>query len=276
MFMSNTIKTEVVTISPETARELLTQNTRNRKVSKANYGKVLEAMSAGEWELNGEAIKISRDGSILDGQHRLLVCAENDLSFQTLVVYGLPSETQDTMDTGKSRGASDVLAINGYKSTANLASIVTGIIRTEKYGLRASTYSGAHSYQVTPKQVLARVQKEPSLVELVPKATAMRAAGLSAKIAGILYYEFSKIDQTDADHFFEKLEFGEGLQRNNPILTLRESLIRDKTSVKGERNSSHMAAVTIKAWNKFRRGESASLIRYVPGGANPEKFPEPI
>jgi len=276
MFMSNTIKTEVVTITPEIARELLTQNTRNRKVSKANYGKVLEAMSAGEWELNGEAIKIARDGSILDGQHRLLVSAENDLSFQTLVVYGLPAETQDTMDTGKSRGASDVLAINGYKSAANLASIVTGIIRTEKYGLRASTYAGSSSYQVTPKQVLARVEKEPSLVELVPKATAMRAAGLSAKIAGILYYEFSKIDQTDADHFFEKLEFGEGLQRNNPILTLRESLIRDKTSVKGERKSSHMAAVTIKAWNKFRRGESASLIRYVPGGANPEKFPEPI
>ncbi|WP_018296507.1 hypothetical protein [Corynebacterium lubricantis] len=276
MFISKTIKSDLVTVTPEMARKLLEQNTRNRNVSKANYSKVLEAMSAGEWELNGEAIKIARDGTLLDGQHRCLVSAENNIPFQTLVVYGLPVETQDTMDTGKSRGPSDVLAINWYKQTADLASITTGIIRAERWGLRAATYQGATAYSVTAKQVLARVEEEPSLVDLVGKSRALRKAGLTAKIAGILYYEFSKIDQLDADAFFEKLESGEGLQRNDPILTLRESLIRLKTSVKGTAGSGYIAALVIKAWNKYRAGESVSLLRYTPGGANPEKFPEPI
>lgn len=276
MFISNTIKTEVVTISPETARKLLEQNTRNRKVSKVNYSKVLEAMSKGEWELNGEAIKIARDGRILDGQHRLLVSAENDFTFQTLIVYGLPSETQDTMDTGKSRTASDVLGINGYKSTAALAAIVTGIIRTERWGLRAATTQGTTAYPVTPKQVLARVEDEPSLTELVPTAAPLRKVGLQTKVAGILYYEFSKIDQDDAGYFFERLETGEGLQKGNPILTLRETLLRFKSEVRGQISVGHVAALTIKSWNKFRSGEEAHLLKYRPGGANPERFPEPI
>lgn len=277
MFISNTIKTDIVTITPQLAAQLLEQNTGNRKVSKANYNRVLEAMSKGEWELNGEAIKIARDGRILDGQHRLMVAAENDLTFQTLVVYGLPDQTQDTMDTGKSRTASDVLAINGYPSTNNLASIVAGIIRDERWGLKPATAPGNAGGPVTPKQVLARVQQEPSLVELMQFAVRVRnKTGLSGKLAGVLYYHFSKIDQQDTDYFFERLANGDGLERGNPILTLREALFSLKENAKGIRNSQYIAALVIKAWNKYRRGESCSILRYSPGGAKPESFPEPI
>ena len=276
MYLSNTIKTEIVTITPTIARELLEQNTRNRKVSRANYGKVLEAMSAGEWELNGEAIKVARDGRILDGQHRLLVSAENDLTFTTLIVYGLESDTQDTMDTGKSRTIADVLAINGYQSAAVLAAVVTGILRWERWGLRTATYQGASSYQITAKQALARLDEEPSLVELIPTALKLRKSGLNSKVAGILYYVFSSIDQDDADDFFSKLETGESLERGNPILVLRETLLRLRTSVKGQVDSGYTAALTIKAWNKYRNGEEIVNLRFTPGGANPEKFPEPI
>lgn len=276
MYLSNTIKTDIITVTPDVAKNLLELNTRNRKLSSANYNKVREAMSAGEWELNGEAIKIATDGRILDGQHRLQAAANEDLTFQTLIVYGLPSDTQDTMDTGKSRSAADVLSINGYKSTNNLASIVAGIIRAEKWDLKVATYHGASGYPVTPRQVLARVEAEPSLTELVARSVPFRKIGLSAKLAGILYYELSKIDQEDADYFFNKLESGEGLTQKDAILTLREALIRNKSVTKGILNPSHIAALTIKAWNKYRAGEPATLLRYTPGGANPEKFPHPI
>ncbi|WP_408935957.1 hypothetical protein ACKFRL_04465 [Corynebacterium marquesiae] len=277
MFISNTIKTDIVTITPQLAAQLLEQNTGNRKVSKANYHRVLEAMSKGEWELNGEAIKIARDGRILDGQHRLMVAAENDLTFQTLVVYGLPDETQDTMDTGKARTASDVLAINGYPSSNNLAAIVSGIIRSERWGLKPATAVGATAYPVTPKQVLARVQQEPSLVELMQLTIRIRnKTPLPGKVAGVLYYHFSKIDQQDTDYFFDRLANGDGLERGNPILTLRETLFSLKENTKGARNSQYIAALVIKAWNKYRRGETCSILRYTPGGAKPESFPEPI
>ena len=276
MFISNTIKTEIVTVTPEIARTLLDQNKGNRKVSKSNYGRVLEAMSQGEWELNGEAIKIARNGRVLDGQHRLMVAAENDLTFQTLVVYGLPDETQDTMDTGKARSANDVLSIHGYPSANNLAAIVTGIIRDERWGLKAATAT-ASGYAVTPKQVLARVEKEPELVELMQYSIRIRSkCAMSGKTIGILYYHFSKIDPEDAQYFFDKLASGENLQRGNPILTLRELLFNIKANQRGLINQTYIAAVTIKAWNKFRDGTECKTLRFTPGGANPEKFPEPI
>lgn len=276
MFISNTIKTEVVTVTPEMARQLLEQNTRNRKVSKGNYSKVLEAMSAGEWELNGEAIKIARNGQILDGQHRLMVSAENDIPFQTLIVYGLESETQDTMDTGKSRSTADVLSIEGYPGAVNLAAVTLGVIRSERWGLKVGTLGSASPYPVTPKQALARLKDEPSLVDLSRYAVSIRKCGLSAKVAGVLYYHFSKIDADDAQFFFDSLRDGDGLARGNPIHTLREHLLALKNNQRGVLNTTYMAAVVIKAWNKYRLGEECKQLKFRPGGANPEKFPEPI
>ena len=180
------------------------------------------------------------------------------------------------MDTGKSRTAADVLSINGYTSSAQLAAIVTGIIRKERWGLRAATYRGASAYQITAKQVLSRLEAEPSLAHLVQIASKMKKAGLSGKVAGILYYVFSGIDQEDTDFFFEKLETGEGLHRGNPILVLRETLTRLRASTKGQADTGYTAALTIKAWNKFRAGEDVTMLRFTPGGSTPERFPEPI
>lgn len=276
MFLSKTFKTDVVTVTPELARKILEQHPSNRSISNANLGRIREAMSAGEWELNGEAIKIDRDGNLIDGQHRLFVSAEYDLTFQTLVVYGLPSETQQTMDTGKSRTPADVLSIAGYPSANNLASITTAIIRSERWGVKSAVSRGNAFYAITAKQVLARIQSEPSLYELMRYAVSVRKCGLPTRIAGLLIYHFSKIDQDDAQYFFDSLRDGDGLERGNPIHTLREHLLSLKSGTRGSVNSTYLTAVTIKAWNKFRMGEECRQLKFRIGGANPEKFPEAV
>ena len=276
-YISDTVRSEVVTITPQLAAKLLEQNTGNRKVSKTNYDSILESMRSGEWVLNGESIKISKNGRILDGQHRLMAAAENDLTFETFVTYGLPESTQDTMDTGKSRNAADVLSINGYSSPNELASITSGIIRSERWNLKAAFHGGA-GYPVTPKQVLDRVQAEPTLVDLTQLSVSVRKkVPLTAKICGILYYRFSAISQEDADYFFEKLANGYSLERGNPILALRDTLFKMKNanSNKGTRNQVLVSALVVKAWNKFRDGSECLSLRFTPGGANPEKYPEP-
>lgn len=274
MFLSQTIQTDVVTITPDIAKKLLGQNTKNRNISVTNYNKISEAMISGEWELNGEAIKIAQNGRILDGQHRLMAAADNNLSFTTLVVYGLKDETQATMDSGKSRSASDVLRINGYTNSKQIAAIATALIRKERWNLRAAV-TGGRSYPVTTKQVLDKVENEPSIIELAKLTHRMSSIGLPGRITGVLYHTFSDIDQEDADDFFEKLETGAMLKDGDPILTLRNLLITLKTKEHGTRDQAYIMAVTIKAWNKYRDGQQAQLIKFTPGGKNPEKFPEP-
>lgn len=274
MFISDSIKTEIVSVTPRIAEKLLSRNSHNRNVSPTNYNKVLEAMSKGEWELNGEAIKVASDGRILDGQHRLMVAAENDLTFKTLVVYGLPSDTQDTMDTGKSRSIGDVLRLNGVRAGNEVAGIATALVRMDKYGLKAAMNGTSSAYPVTSRQVLSRVQAEPTIVDIYSLISKVRKLGSGAVVPGSLYYVFSGIDADDTEFFFEKLGSGEGLTSGSPILALRNVLI----SLAGERgtvNRVYLAALFIKSWNKYRTGEQVLQLKFRTGGANPEPFPDP-
>jgi len=187
LFISDTIKSEVITVTPRLAKQLLEQNTGNRKISKTNLARVKTAMERNEWVLNGEAIKIAKDGRILDGQHRLHASVETDTTFDTLIVYGLDDDTQESMDAGKSRTASDALAIRGYKSTHSLAAITTAIIKAEQWSIKAAVTTASSFYAVTTKQVVDRVEREPALTDLVRTAVKFPKVGLSGKTAGLLY-----------------------------------------------------------------------------------------
>lgn len=274
MFTSNHIKTEVVVITPEIAEALLGRNTHNRNISQTNLENIVNSLRLGEWEFNGEAIKIAADGKILDGQHRLVACVTTGIAFKTLIVYGLPESTQDTMDTGKSRTLANVLTLHGYKDATKLAAIVTTIIRVETTGYMRGFSKGNDKGVVTRKQALARVEAEPALIELSGHTHKVAALCGTSAIPGALYYLLSKIDAEDADDFFEKLATGTGLQNGDAILALRNSLIASN-SERGMRNLKLTAAIFIKAWNKYRDGEKVSQLKFRTGGANPERFPEP-
>lgn len=275
MFISDSIKTDVVTITPRLARQLLEQNTGNRKFSPTNLAKVKTVMERGEWTLNGEAVKISKSGRILDGQHRLRAAVETETTFETLLVYGLEDEAQETMDSGKSRTLADILSIRGYKSATATAAITLAIIRSEMWSIRAAVAGGANAYTVTNRQALDRLEREATIADIPKIIAPVRKVGMSGKTAGLLYYVFSGISSEDADHFFEKLTTGADMDRGDPILTLRNLLIAARYQARGEINQTYIAAVTIKAWNRYRAGEGSTQLRFRVGGANPETFPEP-
>ena len=52
--------------------------------------------------------------------------------------------------------------------------------------------------------------------------------------------------------------------------------VANSKNVRGERSQTYLLAITLKAWNAYRQGETVGLYRWRPGGAKPEAFPEPI
>lgn len=275
MVTHNSITTEIKTITLSIAEGILSRNTRNRKISATKLNIVKRSLERGEWVVNGEAIKIASDGTLLDGQHRLTACVETGITFQTLVISGLPAETQTTMDTGKSRTLANVLEIDGYQNSSALASTVAAIIRSERWGNKAALRLGGSAYPVTNGEAMQRLKDEPPLVELQDQVRGITAIGLPNKAATLLYYQLSAIDQEDADYFFEHLITGSNLEKGNPILTLRELLLKNKSERNRINDQSYLGALVIKAWNKYRDGEPAKVLRFTPGGANPESFPVP-
>lgn len=262
----------IIDLTPEYAAELLDRNPRNRNFSKRNSATVLRAVANGEWELNGEAIKIDTEGYILDGQHRCWAVVESGVTIRTFIIDGLPASTQDTMDTGKSRSLGDVLAIHGEANASSLASIVRILCQSDKHGLQAAL---GNKSAVTVKECLAYLDANPWIREMIhPARRVANHTTLSATVVAALWVAFAQIDNEDAEYFFDRLVDGVELEAGSPIRVLRSSL-EVLSKQKGERNRVYLSALTIKAWNAYREGRPISLLKFRPGGSKPEPFPEP-
>lgn len=262
----------IITLTPAIASGLLDKNPRNRTIGAKNYAIVLRAIQRGEWKLNGEAIMVARDGTLLDGQHRCLAVVESGIAIETFIVENLDAVVQDTMNTGKSRSLGDILHIRGYVNSTALASIVRRIYVYETHGLKAST---AGSYPTTNHEVLAFFERNLWIEQIVPDSKRIAAASkLPGSVVGLLTHVFQTIDRDDAAFFLQRLETGENLQLSSPIYVLRRALTILSES-KGAMNQSYLVAIAVKAWNKYRDGEPIAMLKFLPGGANPESFPVP-
>src|SRR5690606_5321337 len=78
---------EKIVLTPDTAVRLLERNTLNRPLSDQHVKRIASQISAGKWRFNGDTIKLSECGDVLDGQHRLWAVIEAKKPVETLIVY---------------------------------------------------------------------------------------------------------------------------------------------------------------------------------------------
>ena len=88
-------------ITPETARELLKANTVNRSFNKANIKKFVNNINDNTWDPTISTIKFSKNGVLLDGQHRLAAVVKCKLRQVAMLFHtGLNSDVVNEIDTG--------------------------------------------------------------------------------------------------------------------------------------------------------------------------------
>ena len=88
-------KIEIIT--PDIARKLLQNNKKNRPIVRNNLDLLCNELLNGNFKLNGETIKISNLGNVLDGQHRLIAVVRTGVPIETMIVYGLNEEVFATI-----------------------------------------------------------------------------------------------------------------------------------------------------------------------------------
>lgn len=262
---------EWVNVSPAIAREMLTHNTHNRNLKRQHH-QYAEDMVNGDWKPEiCDPIRFSHDGTLLDGQNRLHAVIEADITIPFLVVRGLPNDTQTVMDTGVGRKFADVLKLNGEDRPTTLAAVVRLSWEWGR-GISYLTRSSA-----TNTQLLRWLDEHPELRQYSNQR--QRSIGdscwLPASIVGCLWWVFAQIDEEDADYFFERLADDTDHHKGEPIHELRRTLKNNQESVRASRSRVWLLAITVKAWNAYRAGETVGLYRWKPGGKNPERFPEP-
>jgi len=260
---TNEMKTEIKTITPEMAADILNNNyegQRNVRLSHVKY--LAREMKRGEWSLNGKAIIFDKNGRLIDGQQRMHAVILSGISITTLVVYGASTEAFFTIDKGAPRSNGDMLTIAGMKNATNAAAMLQFVW---KYRDAKERDGSLNMYRRPSPSELAEMYRsfgDDKMTDAAKIAKACRrTTGIGASILGGSWLICQEIDAIEADFFFDKLTTGEMLASGNPIFTLREKL---QVGEKSERKLSAMskAAFIFKAWNAMREGRSIKMLRH--------------
>lgn len=266
------VTSDVERIDGKLADEYLKFNVHNRPLSEKKIMQLAADMEAGRWQFNGEAIKFSLDGSLLDGQHRLHAISLCGVPVEMLVVRGLPAESQSTMDQGLRRSASDQLNLAGINSTNSDASAVKTFMVWQRGWLYTDKASGA----ITTSDVVQWATEHPEVFELIRRGGAFnrvkaRPGLVRAVFAGIAYWH--GVETTSL--FFQRVLDGAGLEMGSPILALRNRL--DRVRGEGFKMSDREAiGYFIVAFNRWMTGSHIAKLQQPKGGWNGSNFPTVI
>lgn len=253
------VSMSVMTITPRIAAQWLAANTNNRPV-RARYVKQLaDTIVRGEWQLNGDPIRFSETGALLDGQHRLMAVVQADQPIRSYVARGLKDDCMPTIDINRARTARDLFHWAGHSYSAQLAAAVRLLFSWDQGWLNARQRGGQNA--VTHRQLLDAQANYPGIEDDIGYLHGLfaKAGMLPSSIAIALHYRFKQVaGKTEADAFMERLAKGDMLARTSPIYRLRE-WIRNARGRKRSVTQSEYVALTIKAWNS-RHGELKILV----------------
>lgn len=251
-------------ITPEIAIAMLARNTGNRPLRKAHVTLLASDMKAGNWKFDGSPIRFGPDGVLIDGQHRLKAVEDSGVTIESLVIRDL-GDVFSVIDTGAKRQAADTLHIRGEINATILAAALCAVDRYE-----TGKTDGAKKYST--QDIEALLESHPTIRGSAQVATNCAKKGLPPSALAACHYIFSKFDTEAAGKFFTDLHTGVNLKHGDPVLQLRERLLRSSVVMEKLR-SSHVMALMIKAWNLRRGNMTTKKLSFSPVI---EKFPVAI
>ena len=216
-----------ITVTPEMATDWLERNENNRIINYHRIRRYAKDMVAGNWKVTGDAIRFSKSGKLLDGQHRLWACVESECSFDTVVYTGLPEDSQILMDQGMARSKGSQLTLRGYKNGATLSSAAITLWRME----RGRTMVFARASSPSNSEMLSTIEDNPDLVERLAEYMAIKPTpGLKIQQGAFvaMYTYMARYDKSRARAFMDGYLSGVNLPPGSPALALRERVFQYK------------------------------------------------
>jgi len=138
---NQSVKTEIVNMSPEFASILLNKNDSNRNIRKNHVQMLSGMMKRGEWVLSPQGVIVhSASGRLLDGQHRLSAVVAAGVSVPMMIFYTEDEGIFKVLDQGVKRSTGDIFSVH-----PNVADTVNYCCR-----VMLNAFSGLTPQQVEP------------------------------------------------------------------------------------------------------------------------------
>lgn len=262
------------TLSPEAASLLLkNHNFKNRGLKRHQKLFLRRQIESGKFVYNGETIVVGDDGQILNGQHRLVACAESRIPIEVLMVFGIPHAAFPTIDQGSRRNGGDVLQIEGHKNCRCLAATLRQIDNYFKGAIGKAHASGAEGIAGRGDNsfTLELLERYKDAKPSVSKMMAVRLC--PPAIACALHYLCSQKDASQADEFCDVVLNGFSANHDYSDVGKAAGMLREwlmRAALGNKKTPPWVQAnIWIKAWNAGRTGVMPKVLIWKDGVDKP-------
>lgn len=272
--ISPEVSASIELITPVIARKMLEGNVDNRKLRKTRVAQYADAMKRGMWDIQNDAITISKTGKLLNGQHRLTAIVESDEACQCLILRGVENETFTVIDSGLSRSVNDALVSAGMGLNATHATPIAKILIALDAGI--NIYDTSACALVQRQDVLDYLTKNEEMVQaalIVARRAELAVGGIRSAWGVFVVLAAQKHGMPKVEEFVNLVSDGVGLKPGDSPLALRNWITRQRGSWSRSASRSNIA-IYISAFNKWMTDEKVSVVR--PSGTTWETFPDII
>lgn len=279
-----TITHEVREITPQEAGDILaTKNTKNRSANKNHVNALTANMLNGTWRYNADPIRFDANGTLIDGQHRLMALGKAGKTMLFHLVHGLDPESIKAIDMNeKARKLHDLLTMDGITQAVTTASIVTRyfIFSSGLIGIANNTGNGrsASSAKISKDTTIENqydfYYEHKELIDEVVKYSRKMSRSNNlltpSEVGGIfLFLNLTKHHDFDMiKDFFDQLFIGSQMVVINK---LRNIIMKDN-GAKKKMLTSHKQCYIAKAWNYFVRCKDVLNLTYTYDKEGPIEF----
>lgn len=252
MLLTEKPAARIIQMTPRRAQAILEAcNLHNRGCEDRRIAQYAEDMRRDGWLFTGEAIKISREGVLLDGQHRLYAVLDAAATVPLLLITGLDPRAQEVMDQGKPRSLGDAMHLRREPDPHNLAAALRSVAHFYRDGApfqmgRASGMSHGYALRLFDRGS----NREDLHAALKFVRNRRRGQWVSLSQLAALHFLFCAADEPRA------LAFTAGLLEGSSTVwavgELRGHLIEEYDRAQTGQPRQHMkvrTAYIVQAWN---------------------------
>ena len=265
--------TKQMTVTPELAKQFLTQNTNNRSVRPSVVKRYAADMLAGKFLLMPHGIVFLEDGTLADGQHRLLAIVASQTTQQMMVTFDAPPEIHLFQDRLAVRKEYDCLKMSGFDwADKDTVAVLKMAIELKAGHKTVSTTEILDS--ALNGNFLECVQAVKS--EFTTKKKGLSVAPVLAALSLAMFHKAA--DKNQVERFAQVLLFGHGQgDLDSAAITLRNKLL-SSPELSGQGNTQREAVLrmTQACFEAFTAGKTtrrtpkhdAIIWAKLPNGAN--------
>jgi hypothetical protein len=263
---SKTLKSEIVTLDPTQAKDMLAKNTRNRPLNPNTVDNYSRVIKEGRWKTTHQGIAFDTNGALLDGQHRLAAIAQSGRSVQIMVTHNVDPDEFAVIDVGRRRTPADALGVAGIEHNRNQIASVARFLRNYDR-LDQSGWNDKHSARLDNSNILDAVEdygssKINSAVRV--GTTHGRLSGINITVLSAFFYLLHfrhQMPLVEVMKFIQGVSSGAGLLMGDPRLALRNSMFHPKGGgAKTNKARREQLIAVIKAWNAYISGQEMHRI----------------